>query len=284
MASALFLIYGANGYFGTNLVKWLNTMHQNCVIGKSRIENKEAVKEELEQIKPTHVLCPAGLKGKPNVDWFDKPENHEEGRLVNVLARMYLVELCKDLNIHLTLFTTAFIYNYNEQHPLGDPVGFKEEDPPNWGNIMYSRLAIELEEKLKSHPEVLSLRISMPITGDGHPGNLLTKVVTYPNIASIPCSFSVIDDLWPIAIKMCLQNIRGLFNFTNPGVTSLDEILQIYKEIINPNHTWNLVAPSSTRPAYFLNTDKLQTLFPDVPPIKVAIRNLMIRWKENMEK
>jgi dTDP-4-dehydrorhamnose reductase len=259
-------------------------MKQQYVIGKSRIENREALKAEFEQIKPTHVMCPAGLKGKPNVDWFDKPENHEEGRRVNVLGRMNVVELCKDLNIHCTLFTTTFIYNYNEQHPIGDPIGFKEDDPLNWPNIMYTRLAIELEEKLKSHPEVLTLRISMPITDDGHPGSLLTKLVTYQNIGSVPCSFSIIDDLWPIAIKMCLQNIRGPFNFTNPGVSELDEFLQIYKEIINPNHKWNLVQPSVTRPAYFMNTDKLQALFPEVPHIKVSIRNLIIRWKENMNK
>jgi len=263
-------------------VKWLDKMNQNYVIGKSRIENREEVKSELEQHKPSHVLCPAGLKGKPNVDWFEKPENQEEGRNVNVLGRMNLVELCQDLDIHLTLFTTTFIYNYNEQHPIGDPVGFKEEDLPNWPNIQYTRLAIELEGKLKSHPEVLSLRISMPITDDGHPGSLLTKVVTYPNIASIPCSFTIIDDLWPIAINMCLLKIRGTVNFTNPGVTSLDEILQVYKEIINPNHTWKLIPPSGTRPAYYVNTDKLQSISPEVPPIKDGIRNLMIRWKENL--
>jgi len=286
MASAvhLFLVYGASGYFGTHLVKWLNNMNQNYVIGKARIENREQLKAEIESIKPTHVLCPAGIKGKPNVDWFEKPENHDEGRRVNVTGRMNVVDICKENNIHCTLFTTTFIYNYNEQHPVGDPVGFKEDEPPNWPNLMYTRLAIELEEKLKSHPEVLSLRISMPITDDGHPGSLLTRFVTFPNVNSIPCSFTIIDDLWPIAIKMCLQNVHGVFNFTNPGVIAHDQILHLYKEIINPQHTWNIVPPNGSRPAYFVNTDKLQALFPEVPPIKEAMRNLMIRWKENNNK
>lgn len=283
-SSPLFIVYGASGYFGSHLVKWLTQLNYKFVIGKERIENREAIKLELQSLKPTHLLCPAGLKGKPNIDWFDKPENHDEGRRVNVTGRMNVVEICKELGIHCTLFTTTFIYNYDEQHPIGDTVGFKETDPPNWDKVMYSRLAIELEEKLKAHPEVLSLRISMPMTDDAHPGSLLTKVVTYQNIASIPCSFTIIDDLWPIAIKMSEQNVQGNFNFTNPGVTSLDEILQIYKEIIDPNHKWNLVPPGTNRPAYYVNTDKLQALYPQVPHIKEGVRNLITRWKENKSK
>jgi len=118
------------------------------------------------------------------------------------------------------------------------------------------------------------------MTDDGHPGSLLTKLVTYPNITSMPCSFSVIDDLWPIAIKMCLQNVQGTFNFTNPGVITHDEILKIYKEIIKPDHTWNLAPNNGSRPAYFVNTDKLEALFPgQIPHIRDAVRSLIVRWK-----
>jgi len=281
----LFLVYGASGYFGTHLVKWLHKLNHDYVIGKGRINNRDQIKQELEEIRPTWVLCPAGLKGKPNVDWFEKPENHEEAYSVNVQGRLNVAELCKELGIHCTLFTTTFIYNYDEKHPIGDPVGFKEDEPPNWDKLKYVRLAIDLEEKLKNHPEVLSLRISMPMSDDNHPGSLLTKLITYPNIASVPCSFSVIDDLWPIAIKMSLQNVRGTFNFTNPGAIDHDGILKIYKEIIKPDHTWNLVPNTGSRPSYFVNTDKLEALFPgQIPHIRDAVRSLMIRWKENLNK
>jgi 3,5-epimerase/4-reductase len=281
----IFLVYGASGYFGSHLVKWLTIQNLPFVIGKARINQFEQLKQEIEQVKPTWVLCPAGLKGKPNVDWFEKPENHAEAYSVNVQGRMNVVDICKELNIHCTLFTTTFIYNYNEKHPIGDPVGFKEDEPPNWDKLKYVRLAIELEEKLKEHPEILSLRISMPISDDGHPGSLLTKLITYPNIASMPNSFTIIDDLWPFAIKMCLQKVTGTFNFTNPGVISHDEILKMYKEIIKPDHTWNVVPNNGSRPSYFVNTDKLEALFPgQIPRVHDGMRALLYRWKLNQEK
>jgi len=125
----------------------------------------------------------------------------------------------------------------------------------------------------------------MPVTDDGHPGSLLTKLVTFPNIASMPCSFSIIDDLWPIAIKMSLQKIQGTFNFTNPGVISHDEILKIYKEIIKPDHTWNVVPNTGSRPSYFVNTEKVEKKFPgEIPEVHEGMRALITRWKANMEK
>eukprot|EP01123_Difflugia_compressa_P013028 TRINITY_DN5816_c0_g1_i1.p1 TRINITY_DN5816_c0_g1~~TRINITY_DN5816_c0_g1_i1.p1 ORF type:complete len:224 (+),score=42.77 TRINITY_DN5816_c0_g1_i1:221-892(+) len=197
---------------------------------------------------------------------------------------MNVVHICEQLGIHCTLFTTTFIYNYNEKHPIGDTVGFKEDEPPNWDKLKYVQLAIQLEEELKSHPAVLSLRISMPITDDGHPGSLLTKLVTFPKVASMPNSFTIIDDLWPFALKMCLQKVSGVFNFTNPGVISHDEILTIYKEILQPTHTWTTVPPNGSRPAYYVNTDKLQALFPgQIPNIHDGMRALMTRWKEKQQ-
>uniref|UniRef100_A0A6B2LD98 NAD-dependent epimerase/dehydratase domain-containing protein n=1 Tax=Arcella intermedia TaxID=1963864 RepID=A0A6B2LD98_9EUKA len=273
------MVYGASGYFGSHLVKWLQKLNLPYVAGTSRIDQRENIKQELIKIAPKYVLCPAGLKGKPNVDWFEKPENHEEGYRVNVAGRMNVVEICKELNIHCTVFTTTFIYNYDEAHPVGGNK-FVESDPPNWDKLRYVRLAVELEEKLKDHPEVLNLRISLPISDDGHPGSLLTKLVKYANVESIPCSISIIDDLWPVAIDFCLRDIRGTFNFTNPGVMSLDQVLELYKEIINPAQSWKSVPPSGNRPAYHVSTDKLESLA-KVPPIQEAMRNLITRWKQN---
>lgn len=43
-----------------------------------------------------------------------------------------------------------------------------------------------------------------------------------------------------LLVRMWLKNIAGLFNFTSPGFTSPNQILTLYKEILNPDHKWEI--------------------------------------------
>ena len=36
-----------------------------------RPRNREAMEAELDAHKPSHILCAAGLTGRPNVDWCE---------------------------------------------------------------------------------------------------------------------------------------------------------------------------------------------------------------------
>ena len=49
---------------------------------------------------------------------------------------------------------------------------------------------------------------------------------------------SVLDDLIPISIEMMKNKESGTFNFTNPGKISHNEILEMYKNIVDPTFTW----------------------------------------------
>jgi 3,5-epimerase/4-reductase len=40
------------------------------------MENREAILREIERVKPTHVLCCAGITGRPNVDWCEDHKVH----------------------------------------------------------------------------------------------------------------------------------------------------------------------------------------------------------------
>jgi len=163
----------------------------------------------------------------------------------------------------------------------------QEEDAPNWEKLHYVKLRIILEEKLKPYLDstVLNLRITMPISDDFHQGSLLTKLITFPNITSMPCSFTVIDDLWPLIPEMAEKNITGNFNFNNPGVITHDEILKLYQKHVNPDHKWNLAENNGSRPAAHLNCTKLTTLFPHkVPPIAQAIERVFLVLKETQQK
>jgi hypothetical protein len=81
---------------------------------------------------------------------------------------------------------------------------------------------------------------------------------------------------------MTESNVCGLFNFTNPGAISLDQILQIYKENVNPNHTWETSnSGPDNRPACTLSTTKLESLYPNqIPEISETIKNIYLSWKK----
>ncbi|KAG0454763.1 hypothetical protein HPP92_024055 [Vanilla planifolia] len=57
-------------------------------------------------------------------------------------------------------------------------------------------------------------------------------------VVNIPNSTTVLDKLLPISVEMAKRNCRGIWNFTNPGVVSYNDILEMYKKHIDPNFSW----------------------------------------------
>lgn len=49
---------------------------------------------------------------------------------------------------------------------------------------------------------------------------------------------TVLPELVPVAIEMSKRKLTGIMNYTNPGAISHNEILELYKEYIDPEFTW----------------------------------------------
>ena len=49
------LVYGSNGWIGTQFIKLLKKEH-NFYSGKARCNNRQAIIEEIKAVKPTHVV------------------------------------------------------------------------------------------------------------------------------------------------------------------------------------------------------------------------------------
>ena len=89
---------------------------------------------------------------------------------------------------------------------------------------------------------------------------------------------------------MSLSNKVGTINLTNPGLISHNEILTMYKEIIEPSFTWenftideqNTVL-ASKRSNNFLDTEHLYNLTNgNVKNIKDSVREILKQMKKNM--
>jgi 3,5-epimerase/4-reductase len=188
-------------------------------------------------VKPTHVLNAAGLTGRPNVDWC---ETHKlEVIRTNVVGCLTLADVCHDRNIHMTYYGTGCIFHYDDTHVVGGK-GFLESDTPNFTGSYYSHTKAMVENMLKEYPNVLTLRVRMPIVESlVYPRNFIAKIIKYDKVINIPNSMTILPELLPYSIEMAKRKLTGIMNFTNPGAVSHNEILQMYKDYIDPEFTWS---------------------------------------------
>jgi len=288
-AKDAFLVFGRTGWIGSQMIGLLQTAEKHVVVAQSRLEDRTAVAKELDLIKPTHVVNAAGLTGRPNVDWceFHKTEVIR----VNVVGLLNLADLCEERGIHMTYFGTGCIYEYDDTHPMGSGHGFTENDPPNFHGSFYAHSKAVAEDLIKNYSNVLTLRVRMPLSDDLHPRNFISKITKYERVVNIPNSMTVLYDLLPISVKMSERRLVGVYNFTNPGVISHNEILDLYAKHIDPTFTYknfSLEEQSRILQAGRSNNEldcrKLLQAVPDcqISHIKDSVVRLFHRMKRNL--
>jgi len=283
------LIYGATGWIGGKMLKLLTKLSEiEVTTGTCRLEDYDGIQKEIDDIKPSHILLAAGLTGRPNVDWC---ESHwDEVLRTNVIATSVLADYCWQRKIHLTYFGTGCIYEYDQEHSISSGVGFTEEDEPNFNKSFYSKSKIITEKILKNYSNVLILRIRMPLSDDLHPRNFITKITKYEKVVNVPNSMTILSELLPVAIDMLLKSKTGIYNFTNPGVISHNEILDLYISYIDPNfryQNFSLEEQSKIlkagRSNNHLDVSKLYSEYPDIEDIHTGIVKLFERMKMSVQ-
>lgn len=292
----VYLLFGKNGWIGGMLVDLLKgdlleKGGAKYFLADSRCQNRESVAAELEKYKPTHVLNAAGVTGVPNVDWCET--NQEEALRSNVIGSMNVSDLCQEKGIHCTLFATGCIFEYDDAHPIGSGIGFKEEDKPNFDGSFYSKTKGFLEEMLKSYSTTMVLRLRMPISDDLAPRNFVTKIARYDKVIDVPNSMTVLADMLPASLKMAEAKLTGIYNFCNPGAISHNEVLDMYTAIIDPSFKYSnfsveeqnkiLAAKRSNNELDATKLNRaLEKLGSPVPEIHVAFRMCFERMKKNL--
>lgn len=287
------LIYGGKtGWIGGLMYDMLKEKDDvEVVLANARIQNRESVDAELEEVKPTHVLMAAGITGRPNIDWCEthKPETIR----TNVIGTLNVADLCNEKDIHCTVYATGCIFKYDEAHPLGSGVGFVEDSKGNFDDSFYSQTKGYMEPLLKCYPTCLILRVRMPISDDLFHRNFVTKIVKYERVVNIPNSMTVLHEMLPASLAMAKKGLTGVYNFTNPGVISHNEVLDLYTKYIDPTYTYKnftleeqakvIVAGRSNNE---LDTTKLMADMPEdvvVNDIKTAVEKCFQRMKVNLE-
>lgn len=78
----------------------------------------------------------------------------------------------------------------------------------------------------------------MPISKYWNNRNFITKICKYEKICSMANSMTILDDFFPIFMDMMNNKTVGTVNCTNPGVITHNEILGMYKDIVDPSFSW----------------------------------------------
>jgi 3,5-epimerase/4-reductase len=295
------VVFGANGWIGSKVYNLLVAFDKTITVHKarSRADDADAVEKELGSFPNTvtHVMSFIGrthgtYEGQTigTIDYLEKPGKLVENMRDNLFSPLILAEICKKLNIHFTYLGTGCIFDYDELHPLGqDERGFVESDKPNFFGSSYSIVKGYTDRLMQTiyNDSALNVRIRMPITDETNPRNFITKITNYDKICSIPNSMTVLNELLPILIEMALNGQVGTVNLTNPGTITHNEILEMYKEIVNPDFKWSNFSIeeqnailASKRSNNCLNTEKLESIT-TVKDIKTSVKDIIFQMKSN---
>jgi dTDP-4-dehydrorhamnose reductase len=286
------LIYGSRGWIGSQFIELLKQQNISFVEAKSRAEDYENCEKEILSLNVSHVVSFIGRTHGPGfstIDYLEQPGKLTENLNDNLYAPIILCNICLKHKIHYTYMGTGCIFEYDTEHPYGEEInGFTENNEPNFFGSSYSIVKGYTDKLMHVYP-VLNLRIRMPISGEDCPRNFISKIIRYKKICNIPNSMTVLPDMLPIIVDMMQKGVTGTFNMTNPGLISHNTVLEMYKKYIDSSFNWENFTQEeqdrvllSKRSNNFLDTRKLETMYPSINRIEVSVEHILKNWNKKL--
>jgi dTDP-glucose 4,6-dehydratase len=280
-----FLIYGHQGWIGKQVVVLLRHKFE-VALGESRVDDEKNLEQEILKHNPDRIISLTGRthgEGIQTIDYLEKPGKLVDNIRDNLYGPLCLAIVGKKMNVHVTYLGTGCIFN-----DQGEETNFNESSLPNFFGSSYSIVKGFTDRLMHQFDQsVLNVRIRMPITDNHNPRNFITKISQYEKICSIANSMTVLPDLLPLMVDMARRKVTGTVNLTNPGVITHNEILEMYRDIVDPKFTWKNFSIeeqnkilASKRSNNALDTTKLEKMYPNVLPIKESVRKCLERMKE----
>jgi len=223
------LVFGA-GFLGKRLAQTVPGAHLSAV----DIADPAAVGRELEAQRPSAVINAAGKTGTPNVDWCES-HPHETARS-NTVGPLVLAEACAKTDTYLLHLASGCVF-YGSSPQQG---GFREGDFANPIST-YSRSKYAADLLLGRLPNVGIARLRMPIDSKPNARNLITKLAAYRQVVDVENSVTVVDDLVNVILGLVEKRATGVFHATNPGTMRHRDLLALYREVVDPSHSYELI-------------------------------------------
>ena len=268
------LIFG-HGYVGQEFKKLYG---ERAILSDHRVQDYSSLKSYLEEQRPEIVLNCIGITGRPNVDYC---ETHKTETLFgNVTVPLLLARACEELSIYMVHVGSGCVY-------AGDKggEGFSEDDAPNFSGSFYSKTKAWSEAMLAEFP-IFQLRLRMPLSGQDNERNFISKIIRYKKVVSVPNSISVMKDFLAASQELIERRATGIYNMTNPGAITHQEILDMYRELVDPNFKYELISleelaklTAAGRSNCVLSSKKLESEGVFMRPVHEAVREALEEFK-----
>ncbi|MBD3251859.1 sugar nucleotide-binding protein [Candidatus Uhrbacteria bacterium] len=271
------LIIGA-GYLGHRFQEAM----EDVLLTDKIIDTVRDVEDLLREYHPEAVLNCAGTTGVPNVDWCEShPVETYKG---NTVLPLLLAEACQKHGIHLTHLGSGCVFYGTSP----EEAGWREEDHAN-PSATYSRSKYAADLVLTTLPNVAIARLRMPI--DSRPGarNLIDKLANYPKIIDVENSVTVVDDLIDVVRQLIEKRGEGIFHVVNPGTMRHKDLMTLYKELVDPDHTCEWITEDDLvrqglavkrRSNNIMQSHRLEEIGIHMRPINEALCDTMIKYAE----
>ena len=283
------LFFGSRGWIGKQFGYYLNSYGITYISTDVRADDEKAVEEEIKLYSPTHIISFIGRThgGEYNtIDYLELPGKLKDNLRDNLYSPVILSILCERYDIHYTYLGTGCIFSSDDP----TTTSIDDDEKPDFFGSSYS-IVKGFTDRLQHlySKNTLNLRIRMPIVNFQHDRNFLSKIFKYSKICSMPNSMTVLEDMFPVIMDMIQNKTTGTFNLVNKGLITHNEILEMYKEHIDKGFTWenfNVEEQNaillSKRSNTQLSTDKLYSLYPDIPDIKTSVEKCITGYHRKL--
>lgn len=263
------LIFG-NGWVTDLFTSMLNNFYNNdkYIISSTRVKFASVAKidEELELLKPTHVLCTVSRTigdGQTTVEYLESDDKLFENLQSNLFAPITLSNLCAKHRIHFTYIGSGHIFENTDIRS-----DFTETDFPNFVRSKYSCVKSFTDQLMQTQPNTLNARIRMAIDDTPHPRNFITKH-THSDTDS-QTSITMMPEILHYIHDMMKHRVTGTYNMVNPGTISRNRISELYTELVGEVEVTSEKSPYDVDAT--LNVYKLSMLYPNITNAEEAVR------------
>jgi len=237
------------------------------------IGEKDHVVSALEEFQPDIVINAVGRTGRPNVDWCE--DHKEETMWSNVAGPLILLNECSKRGLYWVHMSSGCIYEGDNGGK-----GFTEEDDPNFTSSFYSKSKAWADQMLREFSnQVLVLRLRMLFDGTSEERNLITKIAHYDKVLDVQNSITYLPEFIEATKKPIDNEKTGLYNIVNPGTISPFQIMEMYKEIVDPSKEFEAITneellkiAKAPRSNCVLNTDKLKGEGIELRPVEDVVK------------
>ncbi|MBM3847462.1 MAG: sugar nucleotide-binding protein [Verrucomicrobia bacterium] len=313
----MILLLGATGYVGQNFARELKARGRDFrTLSRAQVDYTQftVLLSWLKKEKPDFVVNAAGYTGKPNVDACESAR--ADTLQGNTLLPVTIAQACAAAGIPWGHVSSGCIYtgakvradgqwkvekDLTQPHLwrlfLKDPgsfAGFTEEDAPNFSFrdppcSFYSGTKALGEEAIVGVGQSYIWRLRIPFDEEDSPRNYLSKIQRYSKVYNNVNSISHRGDF----VKACLDlhEVKapfGIYNVTNPGAVSTEQVVQEIKAVLKPNREFSFwaddkefysVAAQTPRSNCILDGSKLLKAGVKMRPVSEALRDSLLRWK-----